>query len=110
MSEILDTAKQLGESIGKSDEYHDMQNCQKLLKKDTAASNLLKEYADEREKITSYKNLGIPVPPNKFKKYEDLQEQMRSNQVIIKLLDAQKNYETLLKNVNNEINNTIEKS
>lgn len=95
MTTILGTAKDLGKSIAKSKEYTKLMNCQKELSVNKSASELLKEYANEKNKITSYKNLGLPVPPDKLKKFEELHELVQKNNIIQELIEAKKLYEDL---------------
>ncbi len=108
MVNVIERAKELGLCIAKSDEYLCLVEREKLLLNDQDSVALLKDYDTEKAKLSGYQNFGIPVPPEKLKKVEELRDLIQNNKAIRELLEAQKQYEALLKKVNEEINHAIE--
>jgi cell fate (sporulation/competence/biofilm development) regulator YlbF (YheA/YmcA/DUF963 family) len=108
MDSVMNIARELGQSIAKSEEFTKLAASEKLLMGDKVSMALLKDYDEEKAKMASYQNFGLPVPPDKLKKVEDLRDSIQNNNLIRDLLEAQKQYEGLLKKVNDEINKAIE--
>jgi cell fate (sporulation/competence/biofilm development) regulator YlbF (YheA/YmcA/DUF963 family) len=108
MSDPLEMARDLGRSIAASAQYQDLMNSEKSFAGDTEAVGLLKSFEGERKKLQNLKALGMELPPSALQELETIQEKIRDNGAIKNLMNNQKNYEDLLRKVNEEINRQIE--
>lgn len=108
MSTPLDLARTLGKAIADSSEYQGLLTCEKDFSKNTEAIGLLKSFERERQKLQNLESLGVEVPPSAMAELETIQQKIQDNDQIKKLMECQRAYEGLLKNVNDEINKQID--
>jgi cell fate (sporulation/competence/biofilm development) regulator YlbF (YheA/YmcA/DUF963 family) len=108
MTTPLEIAKTLGQAIAGSSEYQGLLTCEKDFSKNTEAIGLLKSFERERQKLQNLETLGVEVPPSAMSELETIQQKIQDNESIKKLMECQKAYEGLLKQVNDEINKQID--
>lgn len=105
MNEIIEKTRELGELIQNSEEMKNVKNAEILQENDDNAQELLKEFNMQRM------NLARDMQSNKISREEAIQKNneafdalLEKSDVIKKYIDAKKDFDTLVNQVNQILN------
>lgn len=107
---ILDKARDLGISLSQSPEFIRMQSARALLDKSEDVSSALNEYKQKQEELLEL--LSTESPNRIFvaslsRDAEALRTQLLDNPIFTEVLEAQDDFEKLMRQVNKEISACI---
>lgn len=105
---VEERARDLGQAIAESLEYKLFVEREEVFLKTQDAVDLMKDFEREVSKLQNLQALGLEVPPSALSDLKLLEERIRGHVTIQQLFQAQKDYEDLLRKVNEAIGGAIE--
>ncbi len=104
---ISEKANELAEVIKQTQEYEDLKSAEAKLKLDPAAQDLISEFQEKQEKLQSAQQTGEQVDQDVVQSLQGLQGQMQGNETIKNLMEAQQQFDEIMKQVNETITQAL---
>ncbi len=96
-------AKELAEAIKETEEFETLKSAENKLNIDVKASEMLQEFQDKQQKLQESQQNGEEVSQEEIQSLQSLQQQMQDNDTIKELMDAQKQFDNMLQEVNQTV-------
>ncbi len=104
---ISEKANELAEEIKQTQEYENLKSAEAKLKLDPAAQDLISEFQEKQEKMQNAQQTGEQVDQNVIETLQNLQGQMQENETIKNLMDAQQQFDEVMKQVNETVTQAL---
>ena len=100
MSAITELATRLGKAIAESPQALALRAAREEMKKDAAATQLLKDYRQQADRVATAEAENKPVEVNDKHKLREIQQKLAASDAFKKLTAAQVEYIDLMRKVN----------
>lgn len=107
LEEIIRMAHELGEAIAQSEVIGGIQAAQNRLMMDKDAYDLLMRYQDVRTQLQHKMEDGININPTEENHFNILEQQLKANDVVKDLMEAQEKLDNLMHAVYFSINQAL---
>ncbi|MCZ6786054.1 MAG: YlbF family regulator [Planctomycetota bacterium] len=107
MADVMEFANQLGAALAEDARYVAMRAATEALKEDAGAKKLEEEYAEAVQLIHQKTAQGAAIEPEDKKRELDLRNKIAANEKITALLRAQADFQELMNQVNEAIQEKI---
>lgn len=104
---IIENARALGDALSKSDELAKLKNSEIEMQNDEAASEIVAEFHRIQQKFHQLQMEGRELTEAEKKEAEDLEAKMGANEKIKAYMEAQNQFEQILRQVNSIISSAI---
>ncbi len=108
MNNLEQKTKEFIEAIKEMSEFKDYQKAEEIYKQDKDAQTLLKDFQMARQNLAILKQGNFSGQEEQREKFEDLQSQVRGNEVINDWIDKRKKFhglvDSLASNISSDIN------
>ena len=104
---ISEKAMQLAEEIKQTQEYEDLKSAEAKLKLDPAAQDLINDFQQKQEQLQTAQQSGEAVDQNVVQSLQNLQGQMQENETIKNLMEAQQQFDQVMKQVNETVTQAL---
>ena len=108
MSKIQEMAKDLGQALGRSDEYRALERAASVLEEDRDLVVLRNELEKLESDLVAILRAGKEPEPEAKERYEQLAQELQVQPGYQKLAAAQANFDKLLQKVNETISTGIQ--
>ncbi|MDW7675747.1 MAG: YlbF family regulator [Bacillota bacterium] len=107
MSTIIDKAKDLGAAIASSEELAKLRNAELEMNNDGDATNIIAEFQQAQQEFQQWQATGNDLTDEHKDKAKAIEEKMTGNSKISAYMEAQREFEQLLYEINNIISLSI---
>ncbi len=104
---VIEKAQELGQVLRETEEAAILQAAEINLEKTIESRNLIVEFQQRFQKIQSAQNAGEKVSDEELAIFNQIQEKAKTDKNIQSYFAAQKNFNDLLQQVNNIINQVL---
>jgi cell fate (sporulation/competence/biofilm development) regulator YlbF (YheA/YmcA/DUF963 family) len=106
-TKVIEAAREFGKELADCEECRAVEEAQQTLRKDREARELLSDYQSMQRSIQRAQMWGGRTAKDELNELKSLEAKVRSNQIIKSLLDAQKNLQEMLGNLNTEVSSLL---
>ena len=108
--DILNKAKQLGITIGKSKIWNDFNKATEKFKKDNKVQKLLKDLQEKEKKQEEKLKKGIPVEIEEKHDIKRLEKELSESKIFVNFITTENHYLALMEKIEKEIREGTEKA
>ncbi|MFW5995739.1 MAG: YlbF family regulator [Halanaerobiaceae bacterium] len=105
---IMEKAKTLGQELAESEEYEQLKDAEEKMYEDEDAKNLLDSFESAQKRMQMAQANGQQPGPSQQQKLQTLQSQMQDNGMIKSYMEAQKQFNQVMKTVNQVISEQLQ--
>ncbi len=107
---IMEKAKELGQEIVKSTEYKELKSAENDMHNDEEAESLLSDFQAKQKQIQMLQANGKNASQQLQQKIQSIQSRMQENPRIKNFMEAQKNFNEVMKTINQTISHELQNS
>jgi len=104
---IKDKAEELAEAIKETEEYQELKSAESRLQLDPKAQDLVNEFQNKQQQIIQTRQSGKQVEQKTVQSLQKLQQKMEQNLTVKNLMNAQKSFEEVMKDVNETVTEAL---
>lgn len=106
-TKVMEAAREFGKELADCEECRAVEEAQQALRKDREAREILSNYQSMQRSIQMSQMWGGKMAKDELNELRSLEAKLESNQIIKSLLDAQKNLQEMLGNLNAEVSGLL---
>ncbi len=107
---IKEKAEELANEIVESNEFKEMKLAEQKVMNDDEASDLIEDFESAQKRVQMAQRNGKSIDQDQQRKIQNLQAKMQNNNIIKEFIQAQQDFNEVMKEVNEVISATIEES
>ncbi|MEW6171788.1 MAG: YlbF family regulator [Bacillota bacterium] len=104
---ILTKAWELGAAISQSSELLEVRTAEQAMFADSDARALIEEFQRFRQELESAQAQGMQPSPEQQESFASVRSRMNANQLISHFMEAQDNFDRILRQINQILNQAI---
>ena len=105
---IMEKAEKLGQEIANSSEYEKLVDAEQVMHQDEEAKDLLEDFQSVQKRMKMAQANGQQPGPSQQQKLQTIQSQMQENEKIKDYMEAQKQFNEVMKTVNDVITSQLQ--